>query len=39
MVTEMREVGEWAVFRSIGRRVLLLELCDGMYMRRVMSGL
>ena len=39
MVTGRMEAEEWEVFRSIGRKVLLLGLCDGMYMRRVMSGL
>ena len=38
MVTGMREAEEWEVFKSIGRKVLLLELCDGLYMRRVMNG-
>ena len=39
MMTGMREVEEWVVSKSIDRKALPLELCDGMYMRRVTTGL
>ena len=32
MVGGMRVVVGWVVFKNTGRRVLLLGLCDGMYM-------